>query len=1326
MVANFPRTSSESGRADHPGKGNQTGAFPYALRYSNSGEDMGKLYLERSDGSKRVHLISRTALNDGRFHHIAAVKEKDSLTLHIDGREESRVTLSDPTGNTSNSLPLCFGNSGKGFWKGQLDEVRLWNLARSPQDLRDTMHHRLIGNEPELVGYWRFDEGTGTTVYDQSDHANNGAIEGSGIWVKSEAIVGEHPGVRRMSFTFEDRAIAAGCSAVMYYQQEKVGAGYNPDEAKPMKRNARVMLTVPTSATPPSIDKPNRPYLAVLDFAVARDGNLAQVPDQISLKSLIKPDFHPSFKAMLAASRNPEVQSFISSLTDTGSINEPLQMAHKLETSIIPELKEQSQVLKDAIAQLQREIEQGDRVTFRYNHPESGPATTLLPNGTHTSHQILNDNFRKIESGSFTIPEGMKVEIAFYPFQGDPRTNLKILTFTADTPKKEIPSGQLLERVTITGSNLALAGKRRELEQKQQNLLDRQRELEEAEQILKQLREFLRQEVNLPMPLLTVDPDGLTVLGALLEFAWTDTTPLLFESVNGRLSLYFRGQKGGEFFAAYYDVRSGRSTCVLPAGTGTVSFTARAAGVADGTEIAITDSTQPHTCTVTIANEVMDIREVWQQVPRQPQQFANVLNGLAQPLFVGRLNQILLSGMTNLLEINGQLQQDLPEGAILLVGEAQTRAIVKETVPRGRNRTIPIQPVELSGANLSVQLLPYDYATHATTNKLARSLSNGSLMFVVDSSAAKSSIPNGASVSSGAIAGFWFADSQGNTLNFTAESGSSLSETARMADFAAQSDLTLEAWVNPQEIPNASARMIYHQSPDSRYTLGLQKRDVLSAAQFSGKPQDLITASCPKELNGNVSFTVSCWMRFNASSVRQWVMDWGQPATNAGVQWFINPNGQTQFGFVNSTQIPMNLAQQVGKWVFVATVYDAVQRTLTIYLNGDRQGNSVKVTDLPNLKPDGGLRLGSRGNSIQDANLNGAIDDLRLWKTALSAAQIRETMHRRLTGQELDLVGYWYFEGQEWIDHSPNQNHGRKQGTIGIASSPLLAYSVFAGVGGQSLQTKTIFPGHIWNHLAAVYNQSYGLRFDGQDDVVDCGNDITLDIFDNLTIEAWIKPARLEKFQGIACKGQGGRGMSYALYLDGDRPAFAYEDSKGKPCVLTSTLSLKPNTFYKLVVTRSITTENLSSSDIKRKVFVTFYLEESGKSKQPNSQAPQETLPASCNHPLLIGGKLDLGQTSALALLPTGMLDSLNRPFMGDMAEVRLWNVALTQEEINQPLTGSEKGLVSWWRFEENTGNIVYDSKSNNHGTRTGATWIKSPDPEGSQLLLYVNGDRHW
>lgn len=172
------------------------------------------------------------------------------------------------------------GNQDAEALTGQLDEIRLWDRALSQDETKSHRAHRLVGNEPGLAGYWRFDEGAGRTVYDQTDNALYGRIQGSPNWVASSAPIGDHPGMRRTSFSFKDRTIAAGLSAELYYQQEFVSSGYDR-QPKPSKQNARVLLATATT-TADAQDNP----IAVLDFAVTPTGKLAQVPDTLTLETI--------------------------------------------------------------------------------------------------------------------------------------------------------------------------------------------------------------------------------------------------------------------------------------------------------------------------------------------------------------------------------------------------------------------------------------------------------------------------------------------------------------------------------------------------------------------------------------------------------------------------------------------------------------------------------------------------------------------------------------------------------------------------------------------------------------------------------------------------------------------------------------------------------------------------------------------------------------------------------------------------------------------------------------------------------------------------------
>ena len=46
------------------------------------------------------------------------------------------------------------------FWNGALDEIRIWSVARTEDEIRVSMNSHLTGQEDGLVGYWNFDDGT--------------------------------------------------------------------------------------------------------------------------------------------------------------------------------------------------------------------------------------------------------------------------------------------------------------------------------------------------------------------------------------------------------------------------------------------------------------------------------------------------------------------------------------------------------------------------------------------------------------------------------------------------------------------------------------------------------------------------------------------------------------------------------------------------------------------------------------------------------------------------------------------------------------------------------------------------------------------------------------------------------------------------------------------------------------------------------------------------------------------------------------------------------------------------------------------------------------
>jgi len=73
-------------------------------------------------------------------------------------------------------------------------------------------------------------------------------------------------------------------------------------------------------------------------------------------------------------------------------------------------------------------------------------------------------------------------------------------------------------------------------------------------------------------------------------------------------------------------------------------------------------------------------------------------------------------------------------------------------------------------------------------------------------------------------------------------------------------------------------------------------------------------------------------------------------------------------------------------------------------------------------------------------------------------------------------------------------------------------------------------------------------------------------------------------------------------------------------------------------------------------------------------------------------------------------------PFQGKIAEVRIWKVARTEQQIQnnlyQRLAGNEPGLIGYWALNEGSKNVAHDGTNNaNHGNINGANWEQSQVP---------------
>ncbi len=109
------------------------------------------------------------------WHHIAYVANNDKLkSIFIDGVSQTIEGGTDVImpGNTW-SLASYYGSDESQLnFVGAMDELRIWNVVRTSQEINDNKDKELTGSEEGLVAYWNFNDGTGNVLSDAKGQLN--------------------------------------------------------------------------------------------------------------------------------------------------------------------------------------------------------------------------------------------------------------------------------------------------------------------------------------------------------------------------------------------------------------------------------------------------------------------------------------------------------------------------------------------------------------------------------------------------------------------------------------------------------------------------------------------------------------------------------------------------------------------------------------------------------------------------------------------------------------------------------------------------------------------------------------------------------------------------------------------------------------------------------------------------------------------------------------------------------------------------------------------------------------------------------------------------
>lgn len=182
-----------------------------------------------------------------------------------------------------------------------------------------------------------------------------------------------------------------------------------------------------------------------------------------------------------------------------------------------------------------------------------------------------------------------------------------------------------------------------------------------------------------------------------------------------------------------------------------------------------------------------------------------------------------------------------------------------------------------------------------------------------------------------------------------------------------------------------------------------------NALNFDGS-NDIVVV--PKIVSSD--FTVEYWMNTTSTGPggSQWyngdgivdaevagvTNDWGTALIGSKLGFGI---GNPDITLISSTSV------NTGNWIHVAATWKQSTGAMVLYINGNQEGSNTGGTNLRSAPTR--ITFGELQTNIQ--RFNGSIDEVRIWNTVRTQAQIQANMNKELDpGAESNLVAYYTFD----------------------------------------------------------------------------------------------------------------------------------------------------------------------------------------------------------------------------------------------------------------------------------------------------------------------------
>lgn len=383
----------------------------------------------------------------------------------------------------------------------------------------------------------------------------------------------------------------------------------------------------------------------------------------------------------------------------------------------------------------------------------------------------------------------------------------------------------------------------------------------------------------------------------------------------------------------------------------------------------------------------------------------------------------------------------------------------------------------------------------------------------------------------------------------------------------------------------------------------------------------------------------------------------GAEVMSMGNNWMLRvfPSGVLSFSFDDAGVWRVVNADTVnvkdGIWHHVAVTKSATE--VKLYVDGALK-KTFATTKPITYNHSNVFIVGAHGDEEPNYNLNGTLDEVRVWSFPRSDADINTYRATTLPATGLSgLTAYWQMEegdGLTSADASPTHAH-----KLNLVNG--IEWTLGAPLADPATTPPPPPPPPPSTNNAVVFNGSATSKA-----TVNGGTFNT----QSLTVEVWAKVS------GVASGGGElvSNGNNYGLRIrpDGSLNFFTHNGSRVWKGYNLTGVNLKDNAWHQIVVTKDL-------SNVK------FYID----------GVLKKTVTVTNSISYTLGNNFSVGQhaNGDPAFNLTGSVD-----------EVRIWNVARTATQItnnkNIEITAPQTNLLGYWRFNETSGPAA-DLSGKNH-----------------------------